>query len=178
MKPATDLCHSCHVGLSETVELSFMLVGHTKFAPYRLFGLSKHTSLVGTMTDIVRVVKESSPSGKNKTVTSSGSREVHWIDWLQHFFKPIPTSRCPEQNLTVKMYANSPEEKIGIFKKILSLRGQKPNKIVPTGLDAKRQWYLYDEIRPLSLDYIVATQQHHVSNCAYRTFYKHKVDDH
>ena len=45
-----------------------MLVGHTKFAPYRFFGLFKRLyllSLVDTMTDIVRVVKESSSSGRN-----------------------------------------------------------------------------------------------------------------
>ena len=115
-------------GLSETVELSFMLVGHTKFAPDRFFGLFKRLfrrSLVDTMTDVVRVVKESSPSGKNKaqlTVTSSGSREVHWIDWsqfFQHFFKPIPgittyhhfkVSKAEPGIVTVKEYANSPEQ--------------------------------------------------------------------
>ena len=53
--------------------------------------------------------------------------------------------------MAVKEYTNSPEVKIKIFKKDvnkISLRGQQPNKIIPTGLDAKRQWYLYDEIRP------------------------------
>ena len=88
-------------GLSDTVELSFMLVGHTKFAPDRFFGLFKRLyrkSLVDTMTDIVRVVKESSSSGKNQaqlTITPLGSREVHWIDWsqfFQSFFKPIRAS--------------------------------------------------------------------------------------
>ena len=42
-------------GLNETVELSFMLVRHTKFAPDRFFGLFKRlyrVSLVDTMTDM------------------------------------------------------------------------------------------------------------------------------
>ena len=103
-------------GLSDTMELSFMLVGHTKFAPDRFFGLFKHLyrrSLVDTMTYIVRVMRESSSSGKNKpqlTVTPFVSREVHWIDWsnfFHSFFKPIPsittiltiTSRFPKQSL-------------------------------------------------------------------------------
>ena len=86
-------------GLNESIELSFMLVGHTKFAPDRFFGLFKRLyrkSAVDTLSDIERVVKESSPSGKNVaqlTISPSGSRNVHWIDWssfLQKFFKPIP----------------------------------------------------------------------------------------
>ena len=43
-------------GLNESVELSFMLVGHTKFAPDRFFGLFKKTyrkSIVDTMEDVV-----------------------------------------------------------------------------------------------------------------------------
>ena len=155
------------VGLSETAEVSFMLVGYTKFAPDRFFGLFKRLyrrSLVDTMIDVVRVVEESSSSGKNKaqlTFSMSGSREVHWIDWSQFFqnvFKPIPSlttyhhfkvSKAEPGILTVKQYADFSEEKVGIFKKdVRSPRGQKPIKIIPTGLDAKRQWYLYDEIRP------------------------------
>ena len=156
-------------GLNDTVELSFMLVGHTKFAPDRFFGLFKRLyrwSQVDTITDIVRVVKESSPSGKNLsqlTVSPTGSREVHWIDWLtffQSFFKPIPNitsyhhfkmSKADPGIVTVKEYANSPEIDVRVFKKDIipsSFRGQQPTKIVPTGLDSKRQWYLYDEIRP------------------------------
>ena len=95
--------------------------------PDRFLGLFKclfPTSLVYTMTDIVRVVKESSPSGKNKaqlTVTSSGSREVHWIDWFRISKIPSITTyqhfRAEPGIVTVKKCANSPEEKIGIFKK-------------------------------------------------------------
>ena len=49
-------------GLSESVELSFML-GHTKFAPDRFFALFKKVyrkSVVDTIEDAVRAVKESS----------------------------------------------------------------------------------------------------------------------
>lgn len=56
-------------GLSESAELSFMLVGHTKFAPDRFFSLFKRLyrrSLVDTMTDVVRVVQESSTCEKKR----------------------------------------------------------------------------------------------------------------
>lgn len=155
-------------GLNETVELSFMLVGHTKFAPDRFFGLFKHLfrlSVVDTIQDIARVVTESSPSGKNlaqTTVTPTGSRIVYWIEWtsfLQQFFKPIPqitsyhhflVSKEEPGVVTVKEYADSKELKINIFKKdvaVSSLRGQRPPAIQPRGLDPARQWYLYDNIR-------------------------------
>ena len=118
------------------------------------------------MTDIVRVIRESSSLGKNQaqlTVTPLGSTEVHWIDWshfFQSFFQPIPNittyhhfkvSKAEPRIVAVKEFAISPEKKIEIFKKDtneVSLQGQQLDKIIPSGLDAKRQWYLYDEIRP------------------------------
>jgi len=45
---------------NESIELSFMLAGHTKFSPDRLFGLFKESfqrSSVSTLTDIELVVK-------------------------------------------------------------------------------------------------------------------------
>ena len=53
--------------------------------------------------------------------------------------------------MTCKEYANSEEQTFNIFKKGVtasSLKGRKPTPILPKGLDTKRQWYLYDEIRP------------------------------
>ena len=52
-----------------TAELSFMLVGHTKFAPDRFFGLEKkhlRRSRVDTIEDITFVVKESTTTQQNK----------------------------------------------------------------------------------------------------------------
>ena len=72
-------------GRHKAATLSFMLVGHTKFAPDRFFGLFKRCfirSNVSTMFDIERCFKESSLTqqnrsqliaivdGKNKYVTS------------------------------------------------------------------------------------------------------------
>lgn len=85
------------------------------------------------MTDVACVVEGSSTTtGKNKaqlTVSASGTRHVHWIERLQffsEFFKPLPgitayhhykVSKKEPGIVTVKEYANSPEEKFNIFKK-------------------------------------------------------------
>ena len=50
--------------------------------------------------------------------------------------------------VTVKVYATS-EEDVNILKKgvtVSSLRGHRPDAIVPTGLDPARQWYLYESL--------------------------------
>ena len=55
-------------GLNDTVELSFMLVGHTKFAPDRFFGLFKRLyrkSVINTIEDVALTVRRSSVAGKN-----------------------------------------------------------------------------------------------------------------
>lgn len=55
-------------GRHVTAELSFMLVGHTKFAPDRYFGLIKkryRRACVDTIVDLARVVKESTTTGQN-----------------------------------------------------------------------------------------------------------------
>ena len=113
-----------------------MLVGHTKFAPDCFFGLFKRLyrrSLIDTMTDIVRAMKESSSSGKNQvqlTVTPLGSREVHWIDWshfFHSFFKPIPgvttyhhfkVSKAEPGIVTVKEFVNSTGKNLKTSKKM------------------------------------------------------------
>ena len=82
-----------------TAQISFMLVGHTKFAPDRFFGLVKkrfRRSCVDTLTDIARVVEESTTTGKNKAQmirNLDGEKQVDFYQWsvfLQQFFKPIP----------------------------------------------------------------------------------------
>ena len=75
-------------GINDTIELSFMLVRHTKFASDQFFGLFKNLyrkSEVDTMVDIKCVVEESTVAGKNKaqlTVSTTGStRYVHSYNW-------------------------------------------------------------------------------------------------
>ena len=84
---------------------------------------------------------------------------MQWIDWqtfFQEFFKPLQAIttfhhfnvvKSEPGVVTVREYADSTEEKVKKGTNATSLRGKRPNSITPKGLDAKRQWYLYDEIR-------------------------------
>ena len=50
--------------------------------------------------------------------------------------------------VTVKVYATS-EEDVNILKEgvtVSSLRGHRPDAILPTGLDPAHQWYLYEQL--------------------------------
>ncbi len=145
-----------------------MLVGHTKFAPDRFFGLFKNLyrkSQVDTLANIERIVAESSVSGKNKsqlTISPTGVRYVHWMDWANffgEFFRTIPNItkyqhfKMKKENpgvVYLKEFNDTTEEEFNLFKSGItssSLRGRKPSEITPPGLDAKCQWYLFDEIR-------------------------------
>ena len=55
-------------GLHKTIEISFMIRGHTKFTPNRFFGLIKkrfRQTFVSTLDELVQVVRSSMVSGKN-----------------------------------------------------------------------------------------------------------------
>lgn len=63
--------------------------------------------------------------------------QIFSVTFLNQFL-PLPS--------TAKQYANSTEENFNIFRKDINTSGKKPTPIISKGLDAKRQWYLYDEI--------------------------------
>lgn len=136
-------------GKHRTVELSFMLVGHTKFAPRSFFfGLIKkryRRFSVNTITDIARVLKESTMTGCNHYQLIrdlDGTKLVEFYEWTQ-------VCRCSAR--WSNEYPNSEEITINI------LRLKVSHQILPTarmpeltqvkGLDDKRQWYLYEQIR-------------------------------
>ena len=77
------------VGLHESITLSFLIVGHTKFSPDWCFGLFKrrfrHTR-VGCLDDIVRVVETSAEVNVTQLVASQdGTTIVPIYDWATHF---------------------------------------------------------------------------------------------
>ena len=113
---------------NQSVQVSFMLVGHTKFVPDRFFGLFKRQfcrATVDSMYDIVHVMKESSIAGKNipnPIVDQTGRRNCTWYDWssfLGEYFCTIPditkyitTSLCLGKyvgEIVCKEYSDSPE---------------------------------------------------------------------
>lgn len=146
-----------------------MLVGHTKFAPDRFFGLFKRQfrkATVDTLQDISRVMTESSKAGKNipvPTVDFFGKRNCEWYEWstfLSQYFRTIPgitkyhhflVSQEDPGVIVCKELADSPEVHISLLrapKSTIPNTDVLPSIIVPKGLDPHRQWYLFEQIRP------------------------------
>ncbi len=73
-------------GLNRKIEISFLLVGHTKFAPDWCFGLLKQKfrkTLVGCLDDLARVVDQSAHT--NHVETEDGTSLVSQYDWAGFF---------------------------------------------------------------------------------------------
>ena len=153
---------------NDTVELSFMLVGHTKFSPDRFFGLIKklyRVSSVSTLPELVSIIERSTVNGQNVAQLVNplrGNKVVfrQWSSYLSRFFKTIPNistyhgfkmkSSAPGV-VFVPEFSDSKEKKENILRTdadISLLASSEPNPTQIPGLDAKRQWYLYEQIRP------------------------------
>ena len=96
------LIYRVAAGLHDNIELSFMIVGHTKFAPDGYFGLIRRRyrrSNIYTYEDLVQTVLSSSENGHNhcqsirNDKTSINSQQLiyrDWSSWLLKFFKKLP----------------------------------------------------------------------------------------
>ena len=86
------------VGLYQSVKLSFMTVGHTKFAPDWCFGLLKQKfrrTKVDCLEDIVNVVESSASVNNAQLVgTQSGETVVKSYDWAGYFASKL--KRVPQ----------------------------------------------------------------------------------
>ena len=156
-------------GLHKRITLSFMIPGHTKFAPDRYFGLFKikyRKSTIDSLEDVIKCVEDS--TSDNKTIAQPygqhlglSSRSFAYRDWgpyLGKYFNPI-------DNVLKYNYfafdANKPgyvevRTKPGDQPRSLFLLKQKymrfqerryPPEVLPEGLSLERQTYLYKEIR-------------------------------
>ena len=153
------------MGQNKTVKLSFMLAGHTKFAPDRHFGLIKklyRRTRVDTINCIARIVRNSSQVGGNipQVITATDGETLvkffNWSQFLSEYFKVLPlitsyhTFRFDHQHpgvVFVRKYSQSPEHSIQILK-CRPNATDTPQQILPKGLDLERQWYLFEKIRP------------------------------
>jgi len=154
--------------MHQRIDWSFMLVGHTKFSPDAYFGLLKkkyRRSKVYTFDQVVDVINASTVKGCNichpyRNADGQASFKYRaWSKWLERFFRKLPTiskyqhfSICASNpgEVTVRKNADAPEEIFQVLKqnaKLEALVEGKPPEIIPEGLSAKRQWYLYDNIR-------------------------------
>ena len=156
-------------GLNESITLSFMIVGHTKFSPDSSFGLFKQKfrkSAVETLKDIGDVVVKSASCNSFEMVGwEDGTPLIPTYDWSTFFatkmkklkgikkYQHFSFNSSQNGKVICATESDSPTTTINILKdgswspscSIL------PNIVPPKGLDSKRQWYLYEKIRPFCL---------------------------
>ena len=125
-----SLCSICTGEWQLAVEISFLLVGHTKFAPDWCFSLLKQKfrrTKVGCLEDIVRVVNDSAKENYAELVgREDGTVLVPQYNWAEYFtpffkrqgFKGIESlhhSRTTPGYVVVREYSDSPEKKLKIL---------------------------------------------------------------
>eukprot|EP00835_Amoeboradix_gromovi_P002445 NODE_139_length_17940_cov_0.254190.p2 type:complete len:571 gc:universal NODE_139_length_17940_cov_0.254190:8306-10018(+) len=86
------LCWLCISGVCESIQLTFMIKGNTKFSPYSCFGHIKkkfYTQDVYTVSQIKEVV-ESSSTSNSKCIEFLGKRFKEYRSKLDTFFNDVP----------------------------------------------------------------------------------------
>jgi len=162
------LMYRVMTGQHNSIGLSFMLVGHTKFAPDGYFGLIKkkyRRSKVYTYDHLVEIIN-SSTTGKFNICQRYRDMHGHenikfrkWTSWLRRIFNNLTgitkyqhfyTHADSPGIMKVKQTVDSEEKTFSLLKDKTFLfddEFQKPPCTKPKVLSAKRQWYLYDTIR-------------------------------
>ncbi|KAJ8322420.1 LOW QUALITY PROTEIN: hypothetical protein KUTeg_000029 [Tegillarca granosa] len=137
-------------GQHDSIRFSLMEAGHTKFHPDWHFGLWKvkwRTATVETLKELGDSVTKSSRNEHDiQQLVTDSECPVTLYDWrgfLKKFFKHSSSEK----------YANDEEEEeaITLLKtKIFRFEnpGVLPNILVPKGLHASKQWYLFEEVGP------------------------------
>ncbi|XP_052772978.1 uncharacterized protein LOC128211900 isoform X2 [Mya arenaria] len=154
-------------GLHKEIEFSLMEAGHTKFSPDWHFGLWKvkwRASNAETLEEVADTVRKSSRVGYNiPQYVNNPAKPVTFYNWTEFFrtlFKPIPgltkyhhfriTSSHPG-TVFLREYADNQEVAIEITRPQRQPipSSDMPERIDNQELDAKRSWYLFEEIAPL-----------------------------
>ena len=148
------------------VEYSMMVAGHIKFDPDWHFGVWKlkwRSSSAETMSEIAETVCRSSRRGHNiPQLVSDPQKPVKFRDWkshLQHYFRPMKNIRSYHHFrvdaespgvVECKELCNSVPVRVNLLKNqniLPSKDDPLPEEIPAPGLEPRRQWYLYEEIR-------------------------------
>ena len=159
------------VGLNVEIKMSFLLVGHTKFAPDWCFGLFKRLfrkTKVGCLDDIAAVVEQSATINHPQLVgTHDGTILVPFYNWSEFFDSHMAQTalkgisqmhhfRFSAFNpgvVFVKNSCNDTEREIQLLKTPWQpTLANMPNIIPPPGLTLERQWYLFNKIREFCPD--------------------------
>lgn len=163
------LAWRCMVGLHDNITLNFLVTGHTKFAPDWCFGLFKQTfrrTPVSCLEDISQAVQSSTQTGVNipqLVGSESGETFVPSYDWrsfLSPFFKPLAGikkvhhlrfTREEPGVVYAREFEDTDWEKFQLLRRDGGDAPIQPDAVPSQqehpGLDAKRQWYLFDKIR-------------------------------
>lgn len=154
--------------LHHLINYSFLIAGHTKFAPDRCFGLIKRAykvNYVSSIYEFARMVDSSSAVGVNKSqlVGTHDGRVIvpvyDWVTFLSQYFNKLPNikkyhhfrfSTDEPGKVYVKEYKSSPEHAVMLLKDraVVPRPSVLPQKLKPEGLSEERKNYLYWEIRP------------------------------
>lgn len=159
-------------GLHDEITLSFLIVGHTKFAPDWCFGLAKQCfrrTLVSSLDDIANIVARSSIVNIPQLVgTLEGDVFVPTYNWSEFFEDHVVKTAlrgisklqhfrfsCSTPGVVyVKSSSAGSEKKITLIKEQSwkPLPSDLPEIVVPNGLTSERQLYLYEKIREFCTD--------------------------
>jgi len=160
------------VGLNHEIKMSFLLVGHTKFAPDWCFGLFKRLfkrTKVSSINGIAAVVERSATVNHYQLVGDpDGTTYVPFYNW-SNFFDPhmVQTalrgisqmhhfrfSASHPGVVFVKNSCSDEEKRIKLLKTTTwqPTLDDMPDVIAPPGLPLERQWYLYNKIREFCPD--------------------------
>ena len=151
-------------GLNDSISLSFMIVGHTKFTLDSCFGLLKQKfrrTRVETLEDMAEVVRGSAVCNEVEIVGRDGTVNVPTYDWCSHFaphlkkvsgikqYQHFSFIKGSEGMVKCKVVSDGCEFEFDLLKddEWEPTTSDMPEVVKPKGLNATRQWYLYDKIR-------------------------------
>jgi hypothetical protein len=152
-------------GVHRSIEISTMIVGHTKFDPDWHFGVWKlkwRSSSVETLQEVAATVTNSSRRGHNvPQLVKDDDRPVQFYQWrtyLQRYFKTLKgltqyhhffvTADMPGV-IVCKVTPSSVPVSVDLRRRHVQVPvlPAMPSLDEVPGMDLQRQWYLYDQIR-------------------------------
>ena len=152
---------------NKDISISFLIAGHTKFAPDGGFGLLKRklkNQEVNSLRDIEAATNASSDMNVAEVVGWENDAESRiptydWVGFLTPFYKKIPGLKKyhhfifdDSPKVTVKLDSSDPGCKVAMYDVRPVFPAELPNIIPAPGLPNKRQWNLYKDIREFVCD--------------------------
>ena len=151
-------------GRHTQITLSFLVIGHTKFAPDWCFDLFKRLyrrTKLGSLRAIAQVTNDYAKCNFSElNVEADGTIVVPTYNWtgllVTRFRKFVGIKKYHHFRFVssepgvmyVRKHSNTTEEKVILLKASWSPPPTElPDRVFPRGLSAERQWYLYEKIR-------------------------------